>query len=61
MLNLAIDNKLRGCDLVRLKVEDVTPRGMIVFHAMVRERKTGLRPIGIDQRCLLRHCGEVEV
>src|SRR6516162_4070020 len=25
MFNLAIDSKLRGCDVVRLKVEDVAP------------------------------------
>jgi hypothetical protein len=30
MFNLAIDNKLRGCDVVRLKVEDVAPHGMTV-------------------------------
>ena len=27
LFNLAIDSKLRGCDLVRLKVEDVAPHG----------------------------------
>jgi hypothetical protein len=27
MFNLAIDSKLRGCDVVHLKVEDVAPRG----------------------------------
>ena len=41
MLNLAIDSKLCGCDVVRLKVEDVTPHGMTVDRAMVPERKTG--------------------
>ena len=28
MFNLAIDSKLRGCDVVNLKVEDVAPHGM---------------------------------
>ena len=28
MFNLAIDSKLRGCDVVRLKVEDVAPMVM---------------------------------
>jgi hypothetical protein len=28
MFNLAIDSKLRGCDVVALKVEDVAPSGM---------------------------------
>jgi hypothetical protein len=41
MLNLALDNKLRGCDVVRLKVEDVAPHGMTVDRATVRQRKTG--------------------
>ena len=27
LFNLAIDSKLRGCDLVALKVEDVAPNG----------------------------------
>ena len=27
MFNLAIDSKLRGCDVVMLRVEDVAPQG----------------------------------
>jgi integrase len=38
MFNLAIDSKLRGCDVVRLKVEDVAPH---VDRATVRQKKTG--------------------
>jgi len=41
MFNLAIDSKLRGYDVVRLKVEDVAPHGVTADRAMVRERKTG--------------------
>ena len=41
MLNLAIDSKLRGCDVVRIKLEDVAPRGMTADRASVRLRKTG--------------------
>jgi integrase len=41
MFNLAIDSKLRGCDVVSLKVEDVAPHGMTVDRATVRQRKTG--------------------
>jgi integrase len=41
MFNLAIDSKLRGCDVVSLKVEDVAPRGITVDRATVRQRKTG--------------------
>ena len=41
MFNLAIDSKLRGCDLVALKVEDVAPSGYAVDRATVRQKKTG--------------------
>src|SRR5215467_10601895 len=41
MFNLAVDSKLRGCDVVRLRVEDVAPHGMTVDRATVRQRKTG--------------------
>jgi integrase len=41
MFNLAIDSKLRGCDLVALKVEDVALSGYTVDRATVRQKKTG--------------------
>lgn len=41
MFNLAIDSKLRGCDVVNLKVEDVAPHGLAIDRATVRQRKTG--------------------
>ena len=41
MFNLAIDSKLRGCDVVALKVEDVAPNGCAVDRATVRQKKTG--------------------
>ena len=41
MFNLAIDSKLRGCDVVSLRVEDVAPHGHAVDRASVRQRKTG--------------------
>jgi integrase len=42
LFNLAIDSKLRGCDVVSLKVEDVAPHGYAVDRATVRQHKTGL-------------------
>jgi integrase len=42
LFNLAIDSKLRGCDVVSLKVEDVAPHGYAVERATVRQNKTGL-------------------
>ena len=41
MLILAIDSKLRGCDVVSLKVEDVAPHGLAIDRAIVRQKKTG--------------------
>ena len=41
LFNLAIDSKLRGCDLVNLKVEDIAPHGFTLERACVRQRKTG--------------------
>lgn len=40
MFNLAIDSKLRGCDLVSLHVRDVTHGNQILSRAMVVQRKT---------------------
>src|SRR5437763_13533854 len=42
MFNLAIDSKLRGCDVVTMRVEDVAARGYTADRAMVRQRK----PVG---------------
>src|SRR5215510_1414141 len=47
MFNLAIDSKLRGCDVVALKVEDVAPTGYAVDRATVRQRKTS-RPVRFE-------------
>jgi integrase len=41
LFNLAIDSKLRGCDLVSIMVEDVAPRGCCLDRATVRQKKTG--------------------
>ena len=41
MFNLAIDSKLRGCDVVALKIEDVAPSGYAIDRATVRQKKTG--------------------
>jgi site-specific recombinase XerC len=40
MFNLAIDSKLRGCDLVNLHVRDITHGSQILPRAMVVQRKT---------------------
>jgi hypothetical protein len=47
MFNLAIDSKLRGCDLVALNVGDVAPNGYAIDRANVRQKKTG-RPVRFE-------------
>ena len=42
LFNLAIDSKLRGCDLVRLQVRDITHAGVISSRAIILQRKTHL-------------------
>ncbi len=47
LFDLAIDSKLRGCDVVSIKVEDVAPHGYTVDRATVRQQKTG-RPVKFE-------------
>jgi integrase len=47
MFNLAIDSKLRGCDVVAIRVEDVAASGYTVDRATVRQKKTG-RPVRFE-------------
>src|SRR5215470_8192657 len=47
LFNLAIDSKLRGCDLVALRVDDVASNGYAVDRATVRQSKTG-RPVRFE-------------
>ena len=47
LFNLAIDSKLRGCDIVAVKVEDVASNGYTMDRATVRQKKTG-RPVKFE-------------
>jgi integrase len=47
LFNLAIDSKLRGCDIVALKVEDIAPYGYAIERVTVRQKKTG-RPVRFE-------------
>ena len=47
LFNLAIDSKLRGCDVVSLRVDDIAPNGYALDRATVRQRKTG-RPVKFE-------------
>ena len=47
LFNLAIDSKLRGCDVVAIKVEDIAASGYTADRATVRQKKTG-RPVRFE-------------
>src|SRR3989440_1172251 len=47
MFNLAIDSKLRGCDVVAIRVEDVAAGGHTADRATVQQKKTG-RPVRFE-------------
>ena len=47
MFNLAIDSKLRGCDLVRLKIDDLCVGGRLRDRATIIQKKTG-RPVQFE-------------
>lgn len=47
LFNLAIDSKLRGCDLLSLKVSDVAQGRSIMHRAIVMQRKTR-RPVQFE-------------
>jgi integrase len=47
LFNLAIDSKLRGCDVVAVRVDDVAPSGYAMDRATIQQRKTG-RPVRLE-------------
>jgi len=47
LFNLAVDSKLRGCDVVAVKIDDVAPSGYAGDRASVRQKKTG-RPVRFE-------------
>jgi len=68
LFDLAIDSKLRGCDLVRVRIGDLVTGDAIRDRALVVQRKTGL-PVQFEileparttvLTWLQRRCGSVE-
>ena len=47
LFDLALDSKLRGCDLVTLRVRDVCQGGSVASRAIVMQRKTQ-RPVQFE-------------
>src|SRR6266705_3953567 len=53
LFNLAIDSKLRGCDLVGLRVHDVVQGSHVTARAIVMQKKTH-RPVQFETTELTR-------
>lgn len=49
LFDLAMDSKLRGCDLVKLRVADLLAGGVVRNRALVVQRKTGT-PVQFEMR-----------
>jgi integrase len=47
LFDLAIDSKLRGCDIVKMRIGDVTSGGRVKSRAIVIQQKTG-RPVQFE-------------
>src|ERR1700677_4686822 len=47
MFDLAIDSKLRGCDIVKIKIGDLVSGGRVRPRAIVVQQKTG-RPVQFE-------------
>jgi integrase len=47
LFNLALDSKLRACDLIALRVDDVALNGRVRSRATIMQRKTG-RPVQFE-------------
>ncbi len=54
LFNLAIDSKLRGCDLVQLRALDISNMGRVMHRATIIQRKTG-RPVQFEVTEQSRH------
>ena len=47
LFNMAVDSKLRGCDVVSLRIADVAAAGAVRSRAIVIQQKTG-RPVQFE-------------
>jgi integrase len=65
LINMAVDSKLRGCDLVAIRVSDVFAAGHVKVRASIVQRKTG-KPVRFEitettRLSLERWIGDVEM
>jgi hypothetical protein len=57
LLDLGIDSKLRGCDLIKLRVRDVCHGDRIASRSMVLQQKTQ-RPVQFERTTFTREAVE---
>src|SRR6202171_4545499 len=57
MFDLGLVSKIRGCDVVAIRVEDVAAGGYTADRATVRQKKTG-RPVRVELREQNRGAGD---
>jgi integrase len=58
LFNLAIDSKLRSCDLVALRVRDICMAGRVKDRAVIIQQKTG-RPVQFELTDQTRQAAEL--
>jgi hypothetical protein len=56
MFDVAIDSKLRGCDVVKLRIGDVVVGGQVRQRSMVIQQKTGTPVHSRSARLLAKAC-----
>ena len=56
LFNLGIDSKLRGCDLVSLKVRDICHGDQVATRAVVMQHKTSVRCSSRSRRLPAMQC-----
>src|SRR5215468_7967359 len=49
LFDLAIDSKLRGCDIVKVRIDDLVSGGRVRTRAIIVQQKTG-RPVHFELR-----------
>jgi hypothetical protein len=47
LFNLALDSKLRACDLLKIRVSDISSRDDVNSRAIIRQKKTS-RPVQFE-------------
>jgi hypothetical protein len=61
LFDLAIDSKLRGCDVVKVRIGDLVSGGQVRTRAIVVQQKTGRRAVRVAGTGSDEHLGLAQV